>query len=373
MGNTDLFLERYQHHVELHGFGVPGQQALTHAKVLVVGAGGLGIPAATYLAAMGVGTLGIADTHLITPASLPQQPLFKATQQGEARIDCLAQHLRDLNPEVELHLYEAPLHQDNALAVVGQYQVVVDATNQASRSFLLNDACVLSGIPCVYGAAHQYEGQLSVFNFKEGATFRCLMATPEANAWRQDDNGQGLLGIVPGIVGCYMAAEVVKLLTGIGDVLTNILLTIDVLKNQQRQLKLTPRPENRKIKSFRQHQLPVADWQPREAPDTQFMTPHQLALKLNYQEPVQLIDIREPDDWARYNVEHMLHWPVSNFYYHLGEIHQDLPVVLISRDGQEGRELAGLLNRKHGFGNIYYLEGGMEAWAREVNKLLPGK
>jgi sulfur-carrier protein adenylyltransferase/sulfurtransferase len=366
MENTDLFLERYKPHIQLNGFGVPGQEALTHAKVLVVGAGGLGIPVATYLAAMGLGTLGIADTHLISLSSLSLQPLYKVTQQGEARTDCLAQHLRELNPDVELHLYDAPLNKENVLALVSQFQVVVDAANQTALSYLLNDACVIAGIPCVYGAAHQYQGQLSVFNVKGSATFRCMQADASVDAYRQGGSGQGLLGVVPGMVGCYLAGEVVKLITGIGEPLTNTLLILDVLKNKPREIKLTARPENLQIRSLQPDQVPEEQ---EVAKQTRFMTPHQLSLKLSYMEPLQLIDIREQQEGP--HLEGALHWPALELLHHLDQIHQDLPVVLISRDGEKGREMAGLLNSHYGFGNIHYLQGGMEAWVREENKSLP--
>jgi sulfur-carrier protein adenylyltransferase/sulfurtransferase len=291
MLNTEIFLERYEKHIGLHGFGLPGQEALTNASILVIGAGALGVPVLTYLAAMGLGRLGIVEQGLVSLASLPLQPLYKANQVAETMLQCVSQHLRDLNPEVKLQLYDFPLEAGNALEIIPQYDVVIDATNDLASGYLVNDACVLAGVPLVLGLVHQYEGQVGVLNFKGGATLRCMLSDSSLWANLKAGRNQGVLGILPGIIGCYMASEAVKIIGGIGEVLTNKVLIIDVLKNTQKEIKLTPDPENLKIKVLQQQYAPIA-----EAEDNKkipSITPHQLALKLSYQEAVQLIDIRD--------------------------------------------------------------------------------
>lgn len=360
-----MFLEKFDKQIKLKGFGVPGQEALRNGRVLVIGAGALGMPVITYLASMGVGTLGIAEAGLVSLPELPAQPWLKAGEVGQPKLASLTQHIRDINPDAALQLYEHPLQGDNALEIISGFGVVVDATNSLQSSLFLNDACVMAGVPLVFGLAYKFTGLYSVFNFKKSATLRCLQADRELEDYLQDDEAEGVLGVLPGLIGCHLAAEVVKILSGLGEVSANKLVVYDLLKNDQQAFKTTPNPDNLKINSLpRFNSLPEASQANKKV---QSMTVHQLALKLNYQESVQIIDIREAEAGAVNPIPHAVHIPAGGLLDNQDKIQQDIPVILISDPDEISKELTDLLLHQHGFGNIYYLEGGMEAWAREIN------
>jgi sulfur-carrier protein adenylyltransferase/sulfurtransferase len=369
MQEVNLFMEKFDKQIKLKGFGVPGQEALTNARVLVIGAGALGIPVITYLAAMGVGQLGIVEPGVVSLSDLPLQPLFKSNEVGKAKLECVVQHVRDVNPATTLQPYDYALDADNALQIISQYEIVVDATNNLKSAILINDACVIAGVPLVFGLVYKYTGLLSVINFKKSATLRCMQEDTKLRNYLNEDEAEGVLGILPGIIGCQMAGEVVKIVTHLGDVSANKLLVYDFLKNHQQELKATLKPENLKIKYLqRPYSLPEELQANKNIPS---MTPHQLSLKLDYQESVQLIDIREPEEWAICHLKNSIHIPASELFNNLDKVHQDISVILISHQGEISKELTDLLLTKHGFGNIHYLAGGIDAWAREVDNALP--
>ncbi|KAA5539978.1 HesA/MoeB/ThiF family protein [Adhaeribacter rhizoryzae] len=366
MKEVNLFLEKFDKQIKLKGFGVPGQEALTNAKVLVIGAGALGIPVITYLAAAGVGNLGVVEPGMVSLSDLPLQPLFKSNEVGKAKLASVVQHVRDLNPDTTLQLYDYALDAENALQRISRYEVVVDATNNLKSALLMNDACVIAGVPLVFGLVYQYTGMYCVLNFKKSATLRCMKSDAKLRKYLNEDESDGVLGILPGIIGCHLAGEVVKIISNLGDVLANKLLSYDFLKNQQQELKATLNPENLKIETLQEPYFSTEI--PQVNKKIQSITPHQLFLKLNYQESLQLIDIREDEEWNIFHLENAIHIPASEFLNNLDKIHQDIAVILISHKGEISKELTDLLLTKHGFGNIYNLAGGIDAWAREIDQ-----
>ncbi|MGV3641904.1 MAG: ThiF family adenylyltransferase [Adhaeribacter sp.] len=365
MQDVNLFLEKYSEQIKLKGFGVPGQEALRNGRVLVIGAGALGAPVLTYLAAMGLGTLGIVEPGVVTLSELPAQPYYKAGEVGKPKLDSLGQHLRDINPDTVLQLYDHALNGDNALEIISRFDMVVYASNDLSGVLFLNDACVLAGAPLVFGLAYKYTGLYGVFNFKKSATFRCLQSNRELGSYLQDEAAEGVLGVLPGLVGCHLAAEAVKILSGLGEVSANKLVVYDMLKNEQRVFKTSLNPENLHITTLpRFHALTEESGANRKVPA---ITPHQLSLKLNYQESVQLIDIREPVAGAISPNPNVWQIPAARLLDHQDKIQQDIPVILISDPDETSRRLTDVLLHQHGFGNIYYLEGGMEAWVKEMD------
>lgn len=368
--NENLMLNKYVAHLKLGGFGLPGQEALANASVLIIGSGELAIPVLTYLTSMGVGSIGIVDSGLISIQTLPMQPLFRYNQVGQSRIHLVAQHIRGLNPHCKVETYEDGLTVANVLEVISRYTVVVDATNSMEAGYLINDACVILGIPLIVGYIHRYEGQFTVLNFKAGATLRCLIEDSRLKNHLPNDESEGVLGILPGIIGSYMANEVVKIAAGIGDVVANKLVIINALKSNLQTIDLLANPKNQQISTLQQAYNPLQT----ESSDLEIQSikPHQLVLKLSYQESIQLIDIREKTDWDNFHIDKSIHLPASEILTHLDKIHQDIPVILISNDGKISRHITVLLTGKYGYGNIYSLLGGINAWSKEIGQSKPG-
>ena len=218
---------RYDRHLKLEGFGPAKQELLSNAAILVIGAGGLGVPVLQYLTAMGIGKIGIVEHDTISITNLQRQVLYHTAEQGQSKLFTAIKRLQQLNPEVQFIPHATWLSPGNALEIFKAYDVIVDCSDNFGTRYLVNDACVLLNKPFVYGAIHKYEGQVSVFNYKESATYRCLFPEPPAPGTMQNCSDIGVLGVLPGIIGTYQANEVVKIVCGIGEPLSNQLLTID--------------------------------------------------------------------------------------------------------------------------------------------------
>ena len=233
---TKNSLERYQRQITLKNFGEECQQRLSEAKVLVVGAGGLGCPALQYLAAAGVGTIGIADDDIVSLSDLHRQILYASADIGLSKVEVAAIRLNELNPDVKIVQHKMRLRKQDATEIIKQYEYILDGTDNFITRYVINDACVLLGKPLVCGAVSQYQGQLAVFNVpdKNGRTsnYRSLFPVPPKTAEFPDCNEQGVLGVLPGIIGTMQAAEIIKLVTGIGTSLCNKMITYDALTNE---------------------------------------------------------------------------------------------------------------------------------------------
>jgi len=229
--------ERYHHQMILKDFGEAGQQKLLQAKVLVIGAGGLGCPALQYLTAAGIGTIGIVDDDVVTLSNLHRQILYSTSDIGFLKAEKAAEKLRQLNPEISIIVYSERLTTQNALSIMKAYDVIIDGTDNFSTRYMINDACVLLQKPLVYGAVSQYEGQVAIFNYKkenlyEGVNYRDLFPYPPKDTEVLNCAEAGVLGILPGIIGTMQANETIKLITGIGKPLINRMLTFNALNNQ---------------------------------------------------------------------------------------------------------------------------------------------
>lgn len=222
---------RYDKQIALPEVGEAGQQKLAEAKVLVVGAGGLGCPALQYLAAAGIGTIGIVDGDVVNETNLHRQVLYTNSDVGRPKVQVAAERLYRLNPEVKINTYTEFLTAKNAMDIVANYDLVVDATDNFAARYRINDVCVKLDKPVVYGAIHRFEGQVSVFNYKGGPTYRCLFPDKPAESQIPDCNETGVLGVLPGIIGTQQATEVLKIILGIGEVLSGKLMTLNLLTN----------------------------------------------------------------------------------------------------------------------------------------------
>src|SRR5690554_6287730 len=242
--------ERYERQLQLPGFGKAGQEKLGKARVLVVGAGGLGVPVLQYLTAMGVGFLGVVDADVVSLNNLHRQVIYSEDDVGRLKIDCCIPRLRNQNPNVEIKGFPIFLNKENILSVLEGFDVVVDATDNFNARYLINDACVILDIPFIYGALQHFEGHLSVFNYQGGPTYRCLYPTPPSKGQIPDCNTAGVLGIVPGLLGSFQALETIKVITGIGKPLSGTLKIFDFLYNSEYNMKIPAKKENKNIKSI---------------------------------------------------------------------------------------------------------------------------
>ncbi|WP_181306350.1 HesA/MoeB/ThiF family protein [Rufibacter sp. XAAS-G3-1] len=356
---------RYSRQLQLPGFGAESQKKLQNAKVLVVGAGGLGVPVLQYLAGMGVGKLGIIDGDQISLTNLHRQVLYNTAEVGQLKVEVAAQKLAQLNPEIQLIPYHTHLTPQNALGILANYDLVIDATDNFEARYLINDACVLLGKPFVYGALHQFEGQVSVFNWQGGPTYRCLYPTPPSAQEIPDCNTAGVLGVVPGLIGCQQALEAVKVLTGIGKSLSGYLLMLDFLNQSQYKIKLKANPENQNITSL---QISYAVASCSTVPE---VSAKELYEWVKEGKKLLLLDVREQDEYVKGHLQKSLLTPLSVFRNQIDQLPQHLPIVTICQKGSRSQKAAEMLLEKENSAEVYSLAGGMEAWLSQLpNKLV---
>ena len=364
MEKNDLFFDRYRSHLATPGFGLPGQEALAASRVLIIGGGGLTSPILSYLASMGFGTIGIIAHGRISQADLPSQPILFFSHEGKLQGQSAAAQVRELNPGVKVHLHEELLSNKNILSITSEYDVIVNTSENEQECLLINDACVIQKKPMVYGRIFSPSGYFAVFNFKGGATFRCMLQDDKIRSIVSQEPQYGL-AILAGITGSFMACEVVKIVGEIGDVAINRLQVINPFNNQLNSLRIEPVPLNQNIKIL-QHDYSEPGREASSAPSPiRSISPKLLALKIRYKEALQLIDIREEAERHAENEWNFLHIPESQLPARHKEIHEDIAAILISKDGNSAKRLCALLNERYGFDNIYYLEGGYAEWQKE--------
>lgn len=353
---------RYQRQLQLPGFGEPGQQKLAQAKVLVIGAGGLGVPVLQYLAAMGVGRLGVVDADRVSLSNLHRQVIYTSADVGQLKVECCAEKLEKQNPDIYLRIYPHFLSPDNALDIVKDYDLVVDATDNFNARYLINDACVILGKPFVYGALQQFEGHVSVFNHQGGPTYRCLYPTPPTSGQIPDCNTAGVLGIVPGLIGSYQALETIKIITGIGTPLSGTLMVFDFLDNSQYQIKLSAKPENKNIRSI----------QVAEKPDScltkESISAEELLKWIQEEKPLNLIDVREAEEYVHGHLENSVSLPLSQLNGSLPDLAEDQLWVILCQQGGRSKKAIQYLKEKHPPLSLLNLEGGMSAWINTHGK-----
>ncbi|UEG53590.1 HesA/MoeB/ThiF family protein [Mucilaginibacter daejeonensis] len=353
--------ERYSRQTALNNLGEAGQQKLRNAKVLVVGAGGLGVPVLQYLAGMGIGTIGIVDADTVSLSNLHRQILYSEQDINKKKVAASAERLRALNSEIKIDTHDTFLDAGNAMTLLSGYDVVVDATDNFSARYLLNDACVMLNKPCVYGAVQQYEGHVSVFNFNNGPTYRDLYPEPPQANEIPDCNTAGVLGVAPGIIGCQQALQVVKIITGIGTTLSGYLQIFDLLTDEQYKIKLKVRPDNKMIDRLQQsYETPVCN-------SVQQLTVEELYDRYEKQEHFDLIDVREIHEFEE---EHLLHarcMPALQFDPKSITVDAGVPVILFCQKGARSNKAAQTLQRRYPSAQIFSVLGGMEYWQDEFD------
>jgi adenylyltransferase/sulfurtransferase len=374
---------RYSRHLILPEVGVEGQKRLKAAAVLLVGAGGLGSPLALYLAAAGVGRLGLVDFDVVDFSNLQRQVLHGTPDVGRPKLHSARDRLAAINPDVRLDLYETRLTSANALDLLRPYDLVIDGTDNFATRYLVNDACVLLGKPNVYGSIFRFEGQASVFYPGRGPCYRCLYPEPPPPGEVPSCAEGGVLGILPGLVGCIQATEAVKLLLGQGEPLVGRLLLYDALAMRFREFKVRRHPECPAC-GDRPTVTALIDYeqfcgvrgQEAPAPATAAngaageITPDELKRRLDRGEAVFILDVRNPPEHQICRIPGSTLLPLSELPQRLGELEPDREMVVHCKGGLRSRKAIEFL-RQQGFTKLTNLTGGILAWADKVDPGMP--
>jgi len=386
-------LRRYSRHLLLPEFGEAGQEKLKDSRVLVVGAGGLGSPLALYLAAAGVGTLGLVDADVVDATNLHRQLLDGTKDVGRPKLAAAAERLNDVNPHVAIEPHETMLTSANALEIVARYDVVADGTDNFPTRYLVNDACVLTGRPNVYGSIFRFEGQASVFATPGGPCYRCLYPEPPPPGAVPTCAEGGVLGILPGIVGLIQANETVKLLVGIGESLAGRLLLFDALAMRFRELRLKrdpdcpvcgPHPTVTALIDYEAFcglapapgpaavSAATAAAAPAALPGPHALTVRELEARRARGDGFSLLDVREPIERRIASIDGSVLIPMGEVPARLGEIARDKDVVVYCHHGQRSaRVIEFLVQSGFDASRLWNLTGGIDAWSREVDPAVP--
>ncbi len=369
---------RYSRHLTLPDVGMAGQRKLKAGRILLIGAGGLGSPLALYLAAAGVGTLGIVDFDVVDVSNLQRQVLHGTKDVGRPKLESAEDRIRDVNPHVHVEPYETRLTSANALDIIRDYDVVIDGTDNFATRYLTNDACVLLGKPNVYGSIFRFEGQASVFALEEGPCYRCLFPEPPPPGLVPSCAEGGVLGVLPGLVGTIQATEGIKLILGVGEPLVGRLLLIDALSMRFRTVKLRKDPncpacgthEITELIDYDQFCGVVPEATVANTNQIPEITPSERAARLRRGDDIDLIDVREPHELNIAQIPNERLIPLGTLAEALPTLDSSREAVVICRTGaRSGRAVQQL--RAAGFRKVWNLAGGIHRWADEVDPSLP--
>lgn len=362
-------LQHYQRQMLLPGIGASGQALLKKARVIVVGAGGLGCPVISYLAAGGIGTLKIVDYDRVERSNLHRQPLYGVESIGRAKSDEARRAAECLNPGIKVQSIERRIEESNVRELLSDIDIVVDGSDNFAAKYLLNDACVELDKPLVSAAIFCFEGQLSVFNAPltaggRGPSYRCLYPEPPPAGLVPSCAEAGVLGVLPGIIGSLQALEVLKLILGIGDSLVGRLLIFDALRNSFSEVSF-----NRNAQMAQDTKIQCAEYYRELSPRCDAipsLNAKELRLKLARHEDLVLIDVREPYEKAEFDIGGTL-IPLGSLVAQAHLIPRDRPVVIYCKGGARSRQGISQLQRELGYNNLWNLDGGMMAWQREAD------
>ena len=368
---------RYSRHLIMPEVGMEGQQKLKAARVLCIGAGGLGSPLALYLGAAGVGTLGIVDFDVVDYTNLQRQIIHTTADVGRKKLDSASEKLKAINPFLNIRTFETKLTRENALELFREFDIIADGTDNFPTRYLVNDACVLSGKPNVYGSIFRFEGQASVFATEEGPCYRCLYPEPPPPGLVPSCAEGGVLGILPGLVGVIQATEVIKLILGAGEPLIGRLLLVDALGMKFRELKLRKNPECpacgthrtiTKLIDYNQFCGIRGEEKPVDAgiPEIQV---EELKRRLDAGEDIFVLDVREPHEYQICNLGGYL-IPLGDLPKRVNELDSSREIVAHCRSGVRSGKAVGFLQQS-GFKKVHNLAGGILAWADRVDPKMP--
>ncbi len=396
-------VKRYSRHLILPEFGLEGQKKMKNASVLMIGAGGLGSPFAMYLAAAGIGKIGIVDFDVVDYSNLQRQILHRTDSVGKPKTESAKATINAINPFVEVVTYDTPLTSQNALEILKDYDVIVDGTDNFPTRYLVNDACVLLGKPNVYGSIFRFEGQVSVFwansheatggRLPEGACYRCLYPEPPPPGLVPSCAEGGVLGVLPGVVGTMQAIETIKLITGIGEPMINRLLLFDALKMKFRELKLKKNADcvvcsdHPSVTTLIDYEafcgMPAndhshnAELQPKQEHLTVNSNPNEITVqelkaRLDAGEKPFILDVRNPNEWEIVRLNGTVLIPLPELPNRLAELKgkEDTEILVHCKMGGRSAQACEIL-RQNGFKNVKNVVGGINAWATQIDPSLP--
>ncbi|MFT5122148.1 MAG: molybdopterin/thiamine biosynthesis adenylyltransferase/rhodanese-related sulfurtransferase [Kiritimatiellia bacterium] len=373
-------IERYSRHLILPEVGVEGQRRLRDARVLLIGAGGLGSPLAMYLAAAGIGHIGIVDADVVDVSNLQRQVIHHTEDVGQTKTASARRAIEGINPNVEVKTFDTFITSKNALELIEPYDLVIDGTDNFPTRYCVNDACVLLGKPNIYGSIFRFEGQASVFWAKHGPCYRCLYPEPPAPGLVPSCAEGGVLGVLPGIIGCIQATEAVKLILGQGDSLLGRLLLFDALRMQFRELKLRKDPncpvcgEHPTVTELIDYEvfcgIPQAAAAKPQAASGELVSVEALRDELTAGVELTLLDVREPYEFKLCQLSQSVEMPLGEVPHRFAELNSDDSIVIYCRSGVRSRN-AQLFLQKKGFTRVRNLTGGILDWAAKIDPSMP--
>ncbi|MEE8043957.1 MAG: molybdopterin-synthase adenylyltransferase MoeB [Thermodesulfobacteriota bacterium] len=387
MGLTNEQVKRYSRHLIMPEVGVEGQEKLINSSVLCIGAGGLGSPLALYLAAAGVGHLGVLDFDVVDFSNLQRQIIHSEKTIGELKVESAKKRILELNSDIKVTTYNEMLTSENAMEIIKDYDVIVDGTDNFATRYLVNDSCVLLGKPNVYGSIFRFEGQVSVFDAKKGPCYRCLYPEPPPPGLVPSCAEGGVLGILPGIIGTLQAAEAVKLIIEQGNPLIGRLLFLDVLEMQPREMKLRKDPncpicgENATIKELIDYEefCGIGRGELGQEETTQREDSEEDVLEINIDQfkeirdngnNVVVLDVREYHEYDICNIEGSVLIPLGEIADRIDELNEDDEIIVHCHHGGRSMKATQFLKDK-GFKNVKNLAGGIDAWAEKYDPDMP--
>ncbi|MBA3621517.1 MAG: molybdopterin-synthase adenylyltransferase MoeB [Euzebyales bacterium] len=375
---TNDEIRRYSRHLIMPNVGVDGQGRLKAAKVLIVGTGGLGSPLAMYLAAAGVGTLGLVDFDVVDESNLHRQVIHGTSDIGKRKVVSAAETIADINPHVNVEAHETALTSDNAMEIIRPYDLVIDGTDNFPTRYLVNDACVLLGKPNVYGSIFRFDGQLAVFYAEEGPCYRCMFPEPPPPGMVPSCAEGGVFGVICATIGAGQATEGIKLLTGIGEPLIGRMQIYDALEARWQTIKVNKDPEcpvcgkNPTVTELIDYEqfcgVPANDHESGESALSELeIEPGELA---DVRDRVRLIDVRDPHEYEISRIPGAELMPLGDLHRHLSELDSSEDIVLHCKSGMRSMQALEQLQGA-GFKRVRSLRGGINAYAREVDESIP--
>ena len=368
---------RYSRHLIMPEVGMSGQRKLKAASVLMIGTGGLGAPLGMYLAAAGVGRLGLVDFDVVDASNLQRQIIHGTKDVGRPKIASARDRIQDINPHVEIETHETRVTSENALKLFVNYDVIVDGTDNFPTRYLVNDACVLTGKPNVYGSIFRFEGQASVFWAERGPCYRCLYPEPPPPGLVPSCAEGGVLGVLPGIIGAIQATETIKIILGAPDIMVNRLLLFDAWRMRFRELKLRKNPDcpvcgdNPTIKALIDYEQFCGITQPEPQPTMEEITAKELKQRIDKGDDIQIIDVREPHEYEIGQIPNSKLIPLGQVLNRINEIDPDRETVVHCKMGGRSAKAIDALKRAGFQGHLINLAGGITAWSNDVDPSVP--